>query len=159
MDNSQSEPLKTQTLQLRVSASPVDCRVRARRARRRAQVASGRGAQRPSDGAIFLRVFQEEKWIADGRLHMAIGWDVELMGDDQRLGYLERMRHVAAIRAGAPCFMVMCSPQDPSAGLGIWRIAFFDEDDVRVGGNWSIAIARTYIEVVGRKPAIDMKVR
>ena len=43
------------------------------------------GARRSSDGAIFLRVFQEEKWIADGRLHMAIGWDLELIGDDQRL--------------------------------------------------------------------------
>jgi hypothetical protein len=117
------------------------------------------GAQRPSDGAIFLRVFQEEKWIADGRLHMAIGWDVELMGDDQRLGYQERMRHVAAIRAGAPCFMVMCSPLDPSAPPGSWRIAFFDEDDVRVGGKLVDRDGMTYIEVVGRKPAIDMKVR
>jgi hypothetical protein len=117
------------------------------------------GAQRPSDGAIFLRVFREEKWIADGRLHMTIGWDVDLMGDNQRLGYLERMRHVAAIRAGAPCFMVMCSAQDPSARSGSWRIAFFDEDEVRVGGKLVDRGGMTYIEVVGRKPAIDMKVR
>jgi hypothetical protein len=117
------------------------------------------GARRPSDGAIFLRVFQEEKWIADGRLHMAIDWDVELMGDDKRLGYLERKRHVAAIRAGAPCFMIMCSAQDPSAPPGSWRIAFFDEDDVRVGGKLVDRDGTTYIEVVGRKPAIDMKVR
>ena len=116
------------------------------------------GARRPSDGAIFLRVFQEEKWIADGRLHMAIGW-VALTGYEQRPGYRERMRHVAAIRAGAPCFMIMCSAQDPNAAQGCWRIAFFDEDDVRVGGRLVDRDSAIYIEVVGRKPAIDMKVR
>ena len=81
------------------------------------------------------------------------------MGYDQRPGYLERIRHVAAIRAGAPCFMIMCSAQDPSAAPGSWRIAFFDEDDVRVGGRLVDRGGTTYIEVVGRKPAIDMNVR
>ena len=117
------------------------------------------GAQRPFDGAIFLRVFQEEKWIGDGRLHMAIGWGVELTADGQRPGYHERMRHVAAIRAGAPCFMVMCSAQDPTAPPGSWRIAFFDEDELRVGGKLVDRDGITYIEVAGRRRAMDMKVR
>jgi hypothetical protein len=69
------------------------------------------------------------------------------------------MRHVAAIRAGAPCFMVMCSAQDPNAAPGSWRIAFFDEAAVRDRGKLVDRNGMTYIEVVGRKPATDMKIR
>lgn len=91
------------------------------------------GAQRPSDGAVFLRVWQDLKFIDEGgRTHLLLASHSE--GDGRtNLGARERVRHIERIRSGAPCFMVMCIAQD--VDVEARAIQEFDESDIFVGGN------------------------
>jgi len=94
--------------------------------------------------------------------------------DPENLGAQERYRHVERIRAGAPCFMVMCRPKDPEAALRV--IGDFDENDIFVGGAMrdtppnfrfpprtnakAIELASgggTWVLVTGRKPMDSLK--
>ena len=90
------------------------------------------GAQRASDGAVFLRVWQDLKLIdEEGRHYMMVA--TASTNEDDNLGYQERLRHVQSIRSGAPCFMVMCSAKDPETEPR--AIAGFDDESIFVGGD------------------------
>jgi hypothetical protein len=91
------------------------------------------GAQRDTDGAVFLRVWQDLKFIdSDGRIYMLI-FGPEAKEPGTNLGYEERRRHTQAIRDGAPCFLVMCTSNDVDAKER--TIDGFDATDVFVGGD------------------------
>jgi hypothetical protein len=91
------------------------------------------GAHRPSDGAVFLRVWQDLKFIDEGgRIHMLVANHSEGDGTTN-LGADERVRQIERIRAGASCFMVMCVAHD--VDVEARTIQDFDESDIFVGGN------------------------
>jgi hypothetical protein len=90
------------------------------------------GSVRPSDGAVFLRVWQDLKFIdSEGRRYMQI---CGLYEDDSATpGYPERVQHTEAIREGAPCFMVMCVAADTETPKR--QIISYDDKDIFVGGD------------------------
>ena len=109
------------------------------------------GAQRPHDGAVFLRVWQDEKFVAEGVLHMLI--DRDPVGD-ARLGHQERRRHSELIRAGARCFLVMCTAVDVDASRR--KIASFNEDEVFIGVQIVEKDGSIWIQVKGRSPVSEV---
>ena len=60
-----------------------------------------------SDGVIFLRAWQDETSIIDGKRHILVAQHLSFVDDQSNLGYRERMVHVELIRQGAKCFIVM----------------------------------------------------
>ena len=92
------------------------------------------GAQRASDGAVFLRVWQDLKFIdGERRTHMLVFTPSSDDAEREGLGYQERARHVASVRAGGRCFMVMCSANDVEAEKR--TIKEFDDHDIFIGGD------------------------
>jgi hypothetical protein len=71
------------------------------------------GGQRPSDGAVFLRVWQGLKRLKDGERYMLVDGKLRLPEDATNLGYQERLRHLDAVRTGAKCYLVMRIARDP----------------------------------------------
>ena len=106
------------------------------------------GAVRSFDGAVFLRVWQDHKFIEDGRMHMQV--DRHTPDEIGSLGLQERLAHIARIRAGAPCFMVMCRAQD--IDVVPRKIQDFDDVDLFVGGDIVERNGAIWIQVTGRKP-------
>jgi hypothetical protein len=88
------------------------------------------GARRERDGAVFLRVWQDLKFVRDGATWVLVHepW----MNDKRILGHEERARHVAAVSAGAPCYLVMCVADDIEAKQR--KIREFNEEQVFTGG-------------------------
>src|SRR4051812_6566293 len=101
----------------------------------RAPLANNRwswGARRASDGVVFLRVWQDRKLVENGRTYYLI----DRHGDDpdagKNLGYQERLRHIAAVRAGSPCYLVVCIAADVNARPR--KVADFHDQHVFEGG-------------------------
>jgi hypothetical protein len=89
------------------------------------------GAQRRTDNAVFLRVWQDLKFIdEEGRSFMLV--DARSNDETHSPGYRERLGHLDLIRSGAPCFMIMCSAKDTAASPR--TIDDYDDVDVFVGG-------------------------
>jgi hypothetical protein len=112
------------------------------------------GAQRPSDGAVFLCVWQDLKFIEDGRIHMLIERPAGPGDYAGNPGHTERKRHIESIRAGAFCFLVMCTAVDAQARPR--KIGFFNEDEVFVGGVLVERDGDTWIQVAGRRQVSDV---
>jgi hypothetical protein len=109
------------------------------------------GAQRPEDDTVFLQVWQDQMIMHEGDMCML----VDAHADDAigSPGYPERVRHIASIRSGAACFMVMCYVKDPTAHPR--KIAGFDEDQLFIGGDVLEKNGYTYIRSMGKKPAAE----
>jgi hypothetical protein len=112
------------------------------------------GAQRASDGAVFLRVWQTEKLIENDRLHFLVLGASDHGAPAPRLGYRERLKHLEAIRNGAPCYLVVCIAKDPDAAH--WQIAGFDENSVFAAGRIVERGQNRWIEALERKPVKDV---
>src|SRR5262249_29221992 len=76
-------------------------------------------------------------------------------GGGANLGYRERLDHLAAIKAGAPCFLVLCDAHDPSTRPR--RILKFDARILGVGGNLKVDADRTWMRVSGYKLAAEVR--
>lgn len=63
------------------------------------------------DGAVVLRVWQNESRTINGRTHIQITHHQAFVGKEDDLGYQERLRHIEQIRTGAACYLVMCEPR------------------------------------------------
>ena len=112
------------------------------------------GAQRSSDGAVFMRVWQDEKLVENGRLYFLIGSNTDTCAGPPRLGYRERLRHIEAFKAGAPCFLVMLIAKDPASLPR--RIADFDSESLFIAGPILERDGRFWAEVLGRKPVREV---
>ncbi len=64
------------------------------------------------DGAVVLRVWQNETKRINGKTHIRLTHHQAFVGNEGDMGYQERLRHAAQIQAGAQCYMVMCEPRD-----------------------------------------------
>jgi hypothetical protein len=108
------------------------------------------GAVRAEDKAVFLRVWQDRQTRKDGRLYFMVTHHEKYAGKEENLGYQERLVHVDLIRAGAPCYMIMCLAEDVEAAPR--KIKDFNRAEVFVGGKVMELNGDTWVEMVDRKP-------
>ena len=106
------------------------------------------GAAR-SDGAVFFRVWEDE----------IVGNEVLLLGPhrpaNQKHGLTERYDHIARVRAGAPCYLVVLTAVDPRVSPR--TIESFDPHKLLIGGEIVERDGSIHIEIKGQ--TTPMKVR
>ncbi len=108
------------------------------------------GSVRASDGAVFLRVWQDRKVVRDRVSIMMLTHHSKYVGKQENLGYRERLEQVQLVKDGAPCYMVMCLVADPEASPR--TIKSFNKTDVFVGGEVLDFDGDTWIKVAKRLP-------
>lgn len=106
------------------------------------------GAVRESDGAVFLRVWQDRKKVINRVMHMMVTHHEKFKDDPDDFGYKERLDHVEHIRAGSPCFLIMCLAKDPSKSPR--EIKSFNSDDIFVGSEVVDIDGDSYVKVADR---------
>jgi hypothetical protein len=106
------------------------------------------GSVRPSDGAIFLRVWQDQKIRLNGKSYMLVTHHAAYVGNESSPGYRERLGHIDLAREGRTIFMVICIAKDPDAVPR--TIGSFIEDDVFLGGEIVDHEGDRWIEQAGR---------
>lgn len=80
----------------------------------------------------MLRGWQDEVNRIDGVMYIRVTHHAAINGDEDNLGFRERLKHVKAIENGAPSFVVMCLAKNPNAAPR--AIKSFNKSDVFVGG-------------------------
>jgi hypothetical protein len=89
------------------------------------------GSQRASDGAVFLRVWQDLKFMSDGLSYYMV--DAHSKDERHSPGYPERQRHVESVRAGASCYLVMCTAKHVESSPR--EISDFNAEELFIGAN------------------------
>ena len=112
------------------------------------------GAVRTSDGAVILRVWQDRERKVDGRWYTRITHHAVFVDDPANLGWQERLGHVAKIRDGARCYLVMCEAKDVEASPR--AIKSFNDRDLFVGGELREMDGDWWIERAGRVSAREL---
>lgn len=110
------------------------------------------GSERVSDGAIFLRVWQdrEKKRVIEDVIHCRLTDYAHYQHDPTNLGWLERLKHIERIRDGAQSFLIMCRVKVP--GVRPRVIESFNKDDVFVGGQLCEIENDVWIKIEKRIP-------
>lgn len=108
------------------------------------------GAVRPGDGAIFLRVWQDEERKIEGSWFTQITFTKFFAENPTSLGYAERLEHIACVRGGKPSYMVMCLARDKDANPR--EVAKFNRDHIFVGGRVIEIDGDCWLERVDRLP-------
>lgn len=106
------------------------------------------GAVREEDGAVFLRVWQDEKLKRAGSWYMRLTAHDFFADKAHNLGWQERLEHVKLTQSGAPSYMVMCEAVDPTAAVR--EIKGFDNHDVFVGGEMVEHQGDLWLEMISR---------
>ncbi|WP_292940488.1 MULTISPECIES: hypothetical protein [unclassified Novosphingobium] len=68
-----------------------------------------------ADGAVFLRVWQDQTQKVDDKRFIRLAHHSAHEGDTRNLGYQERLRHLMAVKAGAPAFAILVRAKDVKA--------------------------------------------
>jgi hypothetical protein len=108
------------------------------------------GAVRASDGAVFLRVWQDEVVKSGQKRSARVTANAFFKDDETNPGYAERLRHVELIKNGAKSYMIMCAAVDTQASPR--AIATFNEKEVFVGGTLKETDGDWWLELVSRQP-------
>ena len=90
------------------------------------------GSIRPTDGAVFIRVWKDQQEKIENAYYMRVTHHEKFVGKENNLGYQERNEHVELIREGAPCFMLMCQAKEVTAVPR--AIKCFNEKEIFKGG-------------------------
>lgn len=95
------------------------------------------GSVRAADGVVFLRVWQDEIRVHDGRRYARVmgaqkAEQYREKTGQYKVGSLERLEHAERVRQDSPCFMIMCVAEDVEVMPR--RITDYIEDDVFPGG-------------------------
>ncbi len=106
------------------------------------------GSVRESDGAVFLRVWQDRKIRLNGKSYMMVTHHGAYVGNESSPGYRERLQHVELARKGSKVYMVICIVKDPDVAPR--EIKSFIKDDVFIGGEIIEHDGDTWIEQSGR---------
>lgn len=108
------------------------------------------GAVRPADGAVFLRVWQDEQRKIAGAGFSQVTFDHFFNDNPSNLGYIERLKHVERVRNGASSYLLMCLARDVHASPR--EVASFDRNDIFVGGRLVEAEGNYWLERCARRP-------
>jgi hypothetical protein len=108
------------------------------------------GAVRKSDGAVFLRVWQDEAQKIDNRWFSQVSFSEFFKSDPTNLGYIERLKHLVLVQGGSRSYMIMCLARDPKATPR--AIKSFDRDSVFLGGRLLEIDGDLWLERADRLP-------
>ncbi len=106
------------------------------------------GSVRPSDGTVFLRVWQDGSRQMEGKRYMWISDETPATGD---VGANERLEHARLAQSGRPCYMVMCQAEDTSAERR--KVKTFNAREVFEGGEVVVVEGAYWIELAARVSA------
>lgn len=109
------------------------------------------GAIRPTDGAVFLRVWADEAKKIDGFWYTQLSFHQYFRMRGDTPGYSERLQHIEKIRIGAPAYLVLCRAVDPNVDPRV--IEHFDDRDIFVGGELREIDGDSWIQRASRQPA------
>jgi hypothetical protein len=113
------------------------------------------GAERPSDGVVFLRVWQDECSRLDGKSFVRVTAHEFFKDRPDNLGFAERLSHLSLLRAGTPCYMIMCHAEDTKAHPR--SIAGYNDRELFVGGSVIEFDGDTWIELKARVPVSHLR--
>lgn len=110
------------------------------------------GAVRPTDGAVFVRVWKDQLMMEEhsGRPVGRLTRHAAYIGRTNHPGYRERLKHVDLIRNGVPCYLILCEAVDPKESPR--KIRQFDTDQVFRGGQVKEIEGDSWVEVLDRVP-------
>jgi len=124
------------------------------------------GAVRSEDGAVFLRVWQDETMRLPDKLFIRFTANKFFQETDpSNLGYQERLEHVARVKNGARLYLVMCRAVDPSEHPR--QVGDFNSKEVFLAGAVKDEEGEVWVELAGRPmetftmillPKIDRKI-
>jgi hypothetical protein len=115
------------------------------------------GAVRPGDGAVFLRVWQDEGRKIDGSWYTQVTFTKFFSENAASLGYAERLEHISAIRGGKSSYMIMCLARDPAASPR--EVSKFNRDDIFVGGRLIEIEGDCWLERINRLPVSALRTK
>ncbi len=110
------------------------------------------GAQR-ADGAVFLRQWETDVVAGEGGREFVVVAHGSAPPGPREHGWRERLEHIAAVRAGAPCFLILCAPRDPGAKAK--AVKTFEARSIVVGGQVIDRAGQTLVQVVERRPVAE----
>lgn len=108
------------------------------------------GAVRPGDGAVFMRVWQDEVRKSGRRYLARVTATAVFQGDETNPGFAERTHHLELIKGGAKSYMIMCEAKDVNATPR--AIAKFNQREVFVGGALQEVDGEWWLEMAARQP-------
>jgi hypothetical protein len=91
------------------------------------------GAVRKADGAILLRVWQDNVRTYENREFVCILRGTSNRASPRTHGGRERLKHARQICGGAPCYLIMCEAEDVAARPR--RVRRFNSEEVFPGGS------------------------
>lgn len=105
------------------------------------------GSVREADGALFLKVWQDESRRINGKRFV---WLSDELPPEDDVGAKERLEHVELIKSGQPCYLIMCQPADSKAKPR--KMQSFNKKEVFVGGEVIVEDNAYWVELEGRVP-------
>jgi hypothetical protein len=112
------------------------------------------GAVRDADGAVFLRVWQDETIKHGDSWYVKIFFEPKRQVTAEKPGFQERQEHVELIRKGAPCYLIMCQAKDPNDRPR--AIKDLIDDEVFQGGKLLQRNGDWYMELLKRVPVAEV---
>lgn len=113
------------------------------------------GAVRQSDGAVFLRVWQDETSKLAGALFVRVtAYDYFPAHDPDNLGWLERLEHLERVKEGAKTYLIMCRADDPNVHPR--KVASFNERELFLGGDVREVYGDVWVQLYERVPVQDV---
>ncbi len=108
------------------------------------------GAISPSDGTVFLRVWQDEIRKHDDACYVRVAAHEKFRGDPNNVGWKERLEHIDLVRAGRKCYLVMCTARDVNKNPR--NVEDWNEDSLFVGGPVIELDGDSYVRLGERVP-------
>lgn len=105
------------------------------------------GSVRKADGAVFLRVWQDDTIKIEGKRYVHISNLTTLESD---LGGNERMSHLKLLEGGSACYLIMCQAVDTKAVPR--QVQSFNKNEVFVGDDVIIHDGCYWIGIKSRQP-------
>ena len=110
------------------------------------------GAVRSADGAVFLRVWEDHIRTQDGTQFAQLTYHARFRDHPVNPGHRERLEHVARIREGATCYLILCRAVD--ATVRPRRIGWFNAAEVFPGGRIVESGGECWVEML---PGVDIR--
>jgi hypothetical protein len=111
------------------------------------------GAIRAEDGVVFLRVWEDRLRSHDGAQFAQVTFHARFRNGPSSPGHRERLEHVAQVREGAKCYLVMCRAKDTTKRPR--RIGWFNSAEVSPGDGVVELDGESWVKMLPVVPARD----
>ena len=114
------------------------------------------GSVRASDGAVFLRVWQNETIDIENKTYIRLTHIAYFQNSNpNNLGYRERMAHVRLVEAGATTYLILCEPRN--VNVTPRTIKSFNSKELFLGGKTLKIDGDTWLEVKAKVSVDSVK--